>query len=58
MIKIGDFVELYNGTKGNVLDINKSNMNLLVQAGYDMWFHIQNVEKVNGVLIDSDDLTF
>ena len=51
-IKIGDNVELFNGTKGTVSSLEWPMVVLSSSISYTQSFHKANIEKVNDVICD------
>ena len=58
IVKIGDKVKLYNGTEGVISEIDKSVYQFLLAKQYIIWFHLRDVEILNGEEIDNDMLSF
>ena len=57
-LKIGDKVELWNGSKGEVTILNFPNITILNKNTYSQVFHRMNVKYVNGILVDGRDVVF
>jgi hypothetical protein len=57
-LKIGDKVELWNGSKGEVTILNFPNITILNKNTYSQVFHRMNIKYVNGILIDGRDVIF
>ena len=53
-LKIGDSVELFNGTKGHISDVNHGTALIEIsnKNSYPQWFHMVNVKLLNGVDIE------
>jgi len=51
IIKIGDNVELFNGTFGVVSDIDYGTYKIKISGEhkYPIWFHILNIHYLNGI---------
>ena len=57
-LKIGDKVELWNGSKGEVTILNFPNITILNKNTYSQVFHRMNIKYVNGILVDGRDVVF
>lgn len=53
-LNIGDSVELFNGTKGKVINIDKRIHQFELDDPFIVWFHIRNIKSVNEEIIDND----
>lgn len=51
-LKIGDKIETWNGSKGEVSELNFPNISLTNSSSFTQEFHIMNIKFVNGKLID------
>lgn len=58
VVKLGDEVELYNGAKGFVCEIDKSVSQFTFTEQYITWFHLRDIKILNGEKVNSDSLTF
>ena len=57
-LKIGDKVELWNGSKGEVTILNFPNITILNTNTYSQVFHRMDIKFVNGVLVNGVDVVF
>jgi hypothetical protein len=57
-LKIGDKVELWNGSKGEVTILNFPNITILNKNTYSQVFHRMDIKFVNGILVDGRDVVF
>lgn len=57
-LKIGDKVELWSGTKGEVTILNFHNLTILNENTYSQTFHKISIRIINGILVDSFDVVF
>jgi len=57
-LKIGDKVELWNGSKGEVTILNFPNITILNKHTYSQVSHIMNIKYINGVEVDGRDVVF
>lgn len=57
-IKNGYSVELFNGTKGDIINIDKSTYQFELSGDCIIWFHLRDIKMVNGELVDNDKLVF
>lgn len=54
IVKIGDSVTLFNGTKGIINEIDKSVYQFTLSGDYIIWFHIRDIKELNGKIINND----
>lgn len=57
-LKIGDKVELWNGSFSEVSELNSPNVTLTNPNTYTQTYHKMNIKKVNGVDVDGRDVVF
>lgn len=57
-VNVGDDVELFNGTKGVIDEIDKRVYQFTLKEPYIIWFHLRDVKILNNKIIDNDLLTF
>ena len=57
-LKIGDKVELWNGSKGEITILNFPKITILNTNTYSQVFHIMDVKLINGILVDGCDVVF
>jgi hypothetical protein len=57
-LKIGDKVELWNGSKGEITILNFPNITILNKNTYSQVFHRMDIKVVNGLLVDGCDVVF
>lgn len=56
-LKIGDFVEMWNGSRGNVTKLKFPILEIEYQGSKEE-IHRVNIKKVNDLLIDGRDVIF
>lgn len=58
LLKIGDEVELWNGTKGKIIYLDKENyeINISLFKSYSEWFHKMNIKLLNNKEVDVESL--
>lgn len=57
-LKIGDKVELWNGTIGEVIGFEFPTITIQNKNSYPQEFHRMNLKFVNGQLVDGLDVVF
>jgi hypothetical protein len=57
-LKIGDKVELWNGTTGEVTELEFPAITIQNKNSYPQEFHRMNLKFVNGKLVDGRDVVF
>ena len=57
-LKIGDKVELWNGSNGEITILNFPKITILNPKTYSQVFHIMDVKLINGILVDGCDVVF
>lgn len=57
-LKIGDNVELWNGSTGEVIGLEFPVITIHNKNSYPQEFHRVNIKYVNGILIDGCDVVF
>jgi len=58
LLKIGDTVELYNGTIGSITALNIETYEIEISNpnSYPQWFHKMNIKTLNGKEVLAQDL--
>jgi len=52
ILKIGDDIELWNGSTGEITELEFPNITISHKDTYPQTFHRMNIKRVNGVVYD------
>lgn len=58
ILKIGDNVELWNGSFGEVVGLESPMITIINPNTYPQTFHKVNIKTINGVYYDGRDVSF
>ena len=57
-VNLKDQVELFNGHKGEIDNIDLTTYQFTLKGDFIIWFHIRDIKKLNGTFIDDNLLIF